>query len=114
MSYLLRCLPVWAVLVFVALLSGPLRVQAQQVNQPKLQHVRGVLERLDQQQGVAVVSGIAYRLNGTAKVLDSEAREQRLSAARPGTRVLLVIQSGNVDYVMLNPGPGGYLEGPSR
>ena len=114
MNFLSRCLSVSAVLATVAVFSVSANAQAQQPIQLKLQHVRGTLERLDQQQGVVVVSGTAYPMSSSVNVLDKDARTQPVSAARPGTRVLVVLQSGKVDYVMLNPGPGDFLEGPGR
>lgn len=80
----------------------------------KLQHVRGVIERVDQPQGIVVVSGKPYQLSRTVRVVDKDVKNQPMSAIRPGSPVLLVLSGNAVDYLMLNPGPGDFMEGPSR
>jgi hypothetical protein len=114
MNFLSKTLSMAAVLAATAVFSVSANAQVQQPIQLTLKHVRGTLERLDQQQGVVVVSGSAYPMSSTVRVLDKDARTQPLSAARPGTRVLVVLQNGKVDFVMVNPGAGDFLEGPGR
>jgi hypothetical protein len=114
MNYLSKCLSLSAALLTVTVFSLNVNAQSQDPVQLKLQHVRGTLERLDQRQGVVVVSGSVYPMSSTVRVLDKDARTQPLSVARPGTRVLVVLQNGKVDFVMVNPGAGDFLEGPGR
>lgn len=80
----------------------------------KLQHVRGVIDRVDQPQGIVVVSGKTYQLSRTIRVVDKDVKVQPMSAIRPGSPVLLVLTGNAVDYLMLNPGPDNFMEGPSR
>lgn len=114
MSYPLKLQPAWATFVVACLLSAHQGAHAQQPDLLALQHLRGVLERLDQQQGTVVVSGETYELSRSVKVLDRDERVQPLAAARQGSKVLLVVGGTAVSSAMLDPGPSEFLEGLSR
>lgn len=101
-------------LLAIALSCAAWQAAFAQVPVPALQHVRGVIERVDQPQGIVVVSGKPYQLSRTVRVVDKDVQVQPMSAIRPGLPVLLVLTGNAVDYLMLNPGPGDFMEGPSR